>query len=217
MVRILIPGKDYTQGYLQSITRLTGELAKSDLNVTIHNSYGPYLPEVRNILLRGGEAPHGNVGPFRGNYDYIMWIETDIVFTPDNFFNLYKTALSNNLDVVTGLFPMNIHTPDYAVAGDSGGRLPMTSTGLQEILYCGVGFMLVKKGVYERLSYPWYGMGKIYTFNEFENLWQYNGDDFSTCYRMREHGVKIYADCDVKLGHEKPYIITGRENARSQA
>jgi hypothetical protein len=209
-IRILIPGKSYTQGFMQSMLRLTSALGQGDLPHSIHNYYGPYLPEVRNTLLRGGTS--GNVGPLGGYYAYIMWIETDIVFTPDDFYKLYSSALQNNLDFVTGLFPMGPQRPSRAVAGTwKEGRLPMNATGIEEIDYCGVGFLLVKKGVYESLSYPWYGMGDIYTFNEYDNTWSYNGDDFSTAKRLQEKGWKLYANCDVKLGHEKPYIVRGNE------
>lgn len=206
-IRILIPGKSYTQGFMRGLLDLTNQLTESSINATIHNFYGPYLPEVRNVLLLGGHPATGNRAPFNGDYDYIMWIETDIVFTAEDFFTLYKNARNNDLDFVTGLFPMGPQHEaweQHAVAGTwKGGRLRIEGSGLEEIDYCGVGFLLVRKGVYEALRYPWYGMGEIYHFDEEKSLWYYMGDDFSTASRIQEMGFKLYADRDVKLGHEK--------------
>lgn len=211
-IRILVPGKAYTQGFLRGITSLAGALHKSDISHTITNYYGPYLPEVRNRLLLDGQKPTLNVTPFGGDYEYIMWIETDIVFTPEDFFNLYKSMINNNLDFLTGLFPMGPNYPPNAVAGTwKNGRIPMNAAGLQEIDYCGVGFLLVKKGVYESLGYPWYGAGNIYTYHLTEDQWIYNGDDFSTAMRLKEKGWKLYANCNIKLGHEKTTIAKGWE------
>ena len=209
-IRILIPGKSFTQGFMRGMLSLTAELSKSDINFTISNYYGPYLPEVRNQLLLNNQTPTANIVPFGGEYDYVLWIETDIAFKAEDFFKLYSSALKHDLDFVTGLFPMNHTNPNHAVAGTwREGRLPMNSHGLHEIDYCGVGFLLVRKGVYESLAYPWYGAGEIYKYDEGRDVWYYLGDDFSTAKRIQSQGWKLWANGDVKLGHEKMDTIHG--------
>jgi hypothetical protein len=206
-IKILIPGRDYTRGFFQSLLGLVHSLG--DLQVEILNYSGPYLPEVRNQLLLNGQQPTKDIEPFGGEYDYVLWVETDIVFSRDDFFNLYRCAIQNDLEFVTGLFPMGPAQPNWAVAGTwTDGRLPMTTSGLVHIDYCGVGFLLIRRGVYEKLGFPWYGAGVIYAQKP-SGEWLYLGDDFSTSRRIQESGTALWALGDVKLGHEKSIIVRG--------
>ena len=50
--------------------------------------------------------------PFNGKeYDYILWIDNDIIFTPEDFQKLYK----EDKDVISGLYVMANNTHFAAV------------------------------------------------------------------------------------------------------
>lgn len=215
MIRICIPGNAYTPGFFRSWTEFVHHLAKTEHYppFTFSNFYSPLLAHGRNELLLAGQKPVPTVEPFGGAYDWVFFLETDIVFTPEDFLALYIAATEKSLDVVTGLFPMNAANPDAAVAGwNEEGRVSMTAAreqgpGLTEIDFAGIGFMLIRRGVLERLGYPWFCRGTIYGHQD--GLVWYRGDDFDFCRRIRDAGYTIHAHTGVLLGHEKRTVVTG--------
>ena len=62
------------------------------------NRYTSNVYHVRNMCLGGDVTKGARQKPFQGNidYDYIMWIDSDMVFKPEDF-----TALINTLWVPT--------------------------------------------------------------------------------------------------------------------
>lgn len=213
MIRICIPGNAYTPGFFRSWTELVHYLTREGVAFTYSNFYSPLLAHGRNELLLAGQKPVPTVEPFGGDYEWIVFIETDIVSSPADFAALYAAATEHELSVVTGLFPMNADNPDAAVAGwNNEGRVSMSEArkqgpGLVEIDYAGWGFMLVRRGVFETLGYPWFCRGTIYGHQE--GLVWYRGDDFDTCRRIKDAGFSIHAHTGVLLGHQKQTVVTG--------
>jgi hypothetical protein len=75
------------------------------------------------------------------------------------------------------------------------------------VAYTGFGWMLMKKGVFESLEYPWFQP----TWKE----WKHNGkqireflmEDVSFCNMIQEKGYQIWADPEVIVGHEKMMVL----------
>ncbi|GAI56437.1 unnamed protein product, partial [marine sediment metagenome] len=61
--------------------------------------------------------------------------------------------------------------------------------GLIKIGGCGAGFLLVKREVFEKMSFRWFS---------FEAG---SGEDLYFCDKARKHGFEIWADMSVLLGH----------------
>ena len=63
---------------------------------------------VCNACLGGSSRGGKNQKPFQGkvDYDYLMWIDSDQVFNPSDFFNLLKKAQETNVDILSGLYLM---------------------------------------------------------------------------------------------------------------
>ena len=74
---------------------------------------------------------------------------------------------------------------------------------LIEVVYNGFGFVLVKKGVFEKLTYPWFKPEMIHVKGGDYIL----GEDIIVCRDLREKGVKIYVDPLCVVGHEKTFMI----------
>jgi len=213
-----LPGKEYSGAFIKSWSQLLGACVSQGINITVFQHYSPVIYYVRNICL-GGEMLNGtNQKPFQGklDYDYIMWIDSDIVFNPDHFFKL----LDANKDIVSGLYKMH-NNKMYTVSekwddeylkryGTYEFLTPQTlfkKKGLFKAAFVGFGWILFKKGVFESLEFPW-----------FKPIWKEvnnNGiiikdimtEDISLCYELGKKGYDIWVDPEVIVGHEKPIIL----------
>ena len=81
-------------------------------------------------------------------------------------------------------------------------RAKRDKKGLIEVDYTGFGLLLIKKGVYEKIEYPWhrpewFKIGKAVDFSMEDVGWGMNA---------RKVGYKIYVDPTVRVGHEKKFI-----------
>ena len=78
------------------------------------------------------------------------------------------------------------------------------NTNLLEVSYTGFGFMLIKKGVFESLEYPWFRP----LWKEIDgNIHEFMSEDVSICELFKKKNYKIYVNTNVVIGHEKSLII----------
>ena len=203
-----IPGNSFSNRFLKSWTRLTQALNEKNIEYELMCNYTPNVYYVRSILL-GGNHPAGiKQVPWQGKkeYDYIMWIDSDQVFEPEDFFKL----LEHDKDIISGLY---LRKPK----GDSLEDIPTffacfvdefrglftneITGGLMKVRANGMGWMLVKKGVFEKISYPWFG--PIQTNDGIG----YHGEDTSFQIRAKVAGFDSWVDSSVIVGHEKSIVL----------
>ena len=97
-----IPGSTFSNRFLKCWTNLTKELHKKDIEYELVSQYIPNVYKVRTLLL-GGHRKYGQYQtPWQDkkDYDYIMWIDSDVIFKPDDFFKLFK----HEKDIVSGIY-----------------------------------------------------------------------------------------------------------------
>lgn len=169
---------------------------------------------VRNACLGGDTLRGEQQKPFDGKLDYthLMWIDSDVIFTPDQFVRL----INYDKDIVSGIYKMSDGV-SYATVEkwdeeyfkghgnfqfmqdrDFAGR-----RDLIEVAYSGFGFMLIKRGVFESLPYPWFRP----IFHHIGTAVDFSAEDASFCITAREKGFKILVDPGLKVGHEKMKVI----------
>ncbi len=132
-------------------------------------------------------------------YDYMLWIDSDQTFNRNDFFNL----LSADKDIASGCY--RIINGNYCFGYfDQEPRVnvnEITQKECFEVDFVGFGFMLIKKGVFEKLGTPYFN--PIYD-KKYED---FMGEDESFCVKARNAGFKIFCKPDVKIGHEKQLIL----------
>jgi GT2 family glycosyltransferase len=144
-----------------------------------------------------------------------MWIDSDMVFKPEDFFKL----IDHDKDVVSGIYKMSddvnyatVETMDeeffeewmyYPFMQDK--NIEAKKGKLFKVDYTGMGWMLIKRGVYEKMKYPWFyprkKVWKKYGWEEF--VW----DDVENCLRIKEAGFDVWIDPKIRIGHEKTKIL----------
>ena len=75
--------------------------------------------------------------------------------------------------------------------------------GLINVAYTGMGFMLIKRGVFEAIEYPWFKPIE----KRIGHMVDFTMEDVAFCLRAREKGFKILIDPAVRVGHEKGVVL----------
>ena len=201
-----IPGNNFSNRFLKCWTNLIRELHKRDIEYELLSQYIPNVYQVRSLLL-GADRKFGQYQePWQGkkDYDHIMWIDSDQVFEPNDFFKL----LEHDKDIVSGLYlrkpqgdTLNDIPIEFACFNEDGKRLYTNEVNgeLRKVWSNGMGWMLVKKGVFEKIEYPWFG--PIVTGLGF------HGEDVSFQLRAKDVGFDSYVDTGIIVGHEKEVVL----------
>lgn len=151
----------------------------------------------------------------QGEFDYLMWFDSDMVFPSDTMLRMLKVMEENNIDFLTGMYFRRVtpFTPTLfsklEMLEDGSGcdfeNIVEIPEGLTEVAGCGFGCVLINVDVlfdvlakYGTLFNPMAGMG----------------EDLAFCWRARSLGYKIICDPSIELGHVG-YTIVNRNFYRS--
>ncbi len=213
-----LPGREFSGRFLQCWTELVYACLQNGIQPIMSQHYSPLLYYVRNMCLGGDSVAGIDQKPFQGkfDYDYIMWIDSDIVFTPEQFFRL----IDADKDIVSGLYKMqnNIHYATVEKWEDefylkNGSYEFLTADmvakkkGLFPVAYTGFGWILMKKGVFESLEYPWFQpIWKEYEIGD-KVIRDFTMEDVAFCHLIKEKGYDVYIEPTVRVGHEKMMVL----------
>lgn len=187
---IAIPTYHYTETLFdQSLDRL-----KPVGSINIVRLPGSLVDVARNRLIATA---------IEEKADYILWIDSDMVFEPDVLEKLMKDIQEHDCDVVSSIcfvkqapFRPVIYSKIRLGAGTDENiaeeYLDYPKDSLFEVDACGFGCVLMKTSVAETMlgaAYPCFSRIKGF------------GEDISFCVRAKQLGFKIYCDSRVKVGH----------------
>ena len=142
-----------------------------------------------------------------GKCDYILWLDSDMVFPPDTLERLLADAEENNLDFVSGLCFKRVSPTcptilkDLYWSQDDKGFIDRGCTfykdypkdSLFEVQGAGAAVLLTRVSIYSDVV-------KTFGIAPFEPL-PAMGEDFSFCWRLKECGIKMWCDSRLKIGH----------------
>lgn len=132
--------------------------------------------------------------------DYVLWLDSDMVFEPDTLIRMMDTLQKNDYDILTGLYFRRVppYTPVLFDKLDIHRNICSWTEFHEipeepfEIGGCGFGCVLMKADVFYDVQAK-HG-------NMFAPLGN-NGEDIAFCWRARDCGFKIYCDPSVICGH----------------
>jgi hypothetical protein len=150
-----------------------------------------------------------------------MWIDSDIVFKTEDLLEL----LNMNKDVASGWYlqsnggmPTNkttvVEKMDDQELYEKGSNRYETIEDMMrrsepfKVDYCGFGWILIKKGVYEKIPYPWF-VPRVVQLKKPDGtiLEDVESEDISMCQDFKKYGFDIWANPKVRVGHQKMIII----------
>lgn len=201
LVLVCIP--IHRQPELRTIESLQQTIAASDCKVGFYWRIGDGLiSRVRNDL--------GRLFIEKKEYDYLMWIDDDIVWTPKD--KLIDLLISRNKDIVGGVYPVRdgscrpaIRTLELQKRFDKKKFdkqiVKVPKNKVFEIEYLSTGFMLITRkcveDVYKKHPYP---------FQPYFPKGEYLSEDWAFCHRAKDLGYTVWADTTFELGHIGNYI-----------
>lgn len=145
-----------------------------------------------------------------GNYDFILWIDSDMVFPEDM---LYRMLLAKK-EMVTGVYfqrrgdhrPVIYKICNVLEQKEDGKTLQseifddFPKDGLFQVAACGFGAVLMHTEAIRRVA-------RTFDGNVFDPL-PGIGEDLSYCWRYAQSGGEIWCNPSIKLGHIGRTIFT---------
>ena len=209
-----LPGSHYSGRFLVSFTELIIYCKAIGINPIISQDYSSMVNYAR-CKVAGADVTRGkHQAPFGGkvDYDYMMWIDSDIAFKPTDFFN----RLSMDKDIASGWYTQpGGSTPvvekmddDYFQKHGSYQFIrSQEMTQRKDIFkadYIGFGWVLIKQGVFESIDYPWFAPKMMQIGKD---LYDMCSEDVSFCLDAKKAGYNIWVDPKIKVGHEKTQVL----------
>lgn len=222
---VCLPGRVFSAKFLNSWTDLISVCKSNGIQLMLSCKYTSNVYFVRSMCLGANVLNGPDQKPFNGevDYDYIMWIDSDIVFAPEQVLTLlYKMETNTDYQILSGLYAME-GGKQFACVKDmdeeyfkSNGSFDFLETSKWEDIrknepfpvdYNGMGFMMVKKGVYEKLNYPWFEP-KFFEYTKDNKLIRdFCSEDVGFCLKAKESGILVYLDPSIRVGHEKSVVL----------
>lgn len=150
-----------------------------------------------------------------GDYTHLMLVDNDVTPPKDALANL----LADDLDVVSGYYAHRNKTNDPSPLTNvckrgelnysmqySGDELRAELEKGNEVVRIhggGMGCILIKRHVFERIEYPWYDW-----VNYRDPKRSMLSEDLYFCERCKQNQIRIYVDTRVGCGHMFRYIQT---------
>ena len=133
--------------------------------------------------------------------DYVLWLDSDMVFEPDLLERMAGVLRENNLDILTGLYFRRVppYTPvlfDTLEIRDDQTCMWTEFTEIPNHLFkvggCGFGCIFMKTDAFYDVQSKFGNM-----FAPFGST----GEDLAFCWRARQCGYEIWCDPTIICGH----------------
>ena len=214
IIAFCVPGRYQSMEWTRSWTDMLIYCIEHDINFYLYQWYTSDIYLCRNELItRELQIPWEMMPCFGGKpYDYMMWIDGDIGFKPDDVMKL----VNSGKEIISGVCPMG-PTPRCPAGRYAENEHGMVIPGfininsldelepdtIFEVDWSGFGFIAVKKGVFESMEYPWFRT----TLRKKDRREINPSEDVGWCLRAVEQGYKIWLHSGVRVTHNKELCL----------
>ena len=214
-IAFCMPGRTYSREFLLCWSDLMMQCANKGHQVMISQQYSSVVHFARAKCLGGDVLKGKDQKPFQGqmDYDVLMWIDSDILFKPEDLFAL----LESPHDVTAGVYMMEDlqhfatvkewNKEYFEKKGTFKFLRPDDVIGAPQyiqVAYTGMGWMMIRKGVVEDLKYPWFHSDLEKVTDDIVDM---NSEDVTFCKALWEAGHPIHIDTKIRVGHQKLMAI----------
>ena len=214
-----LPGRGVSYTFLKNFVTLCFDLVQNKASIQISQDYSSMVNFARCKCLGANVLRGPDQLPWDGKlkYDYQLWIDSDIVFNVEKFYQLVlmdEKIASGWYCTEDGKTTSVAHWLDEDdFKGNGGGMNHETLDSIAKrkkpftVDYAGFGWLLIKHGVFEdsQMRYPWFAP-KMQVF-ESGAVQDMCGEDVSFCLDAKEAGFRIMCDPRIRVGHEKTRVI----------
>ena len=214
-----LPGRGVSYTFLKNFVTLCFDLVQAKASIQISQDYSSMVNFARCKCLGANVLRGPDQLPWDGKlkYDYQLWIDSDIVFNVEKFYQLVlmdEKIASGWYCTEDGKTTSVAHWLDEDDFKGNGGVMnheTLDSIAKRQkpftVAYAGFGWLLIKHGVFEdpQMPYPWFAP-KMQVF-ESGAVQDMCGEDVSFCLDAKEAGFRIMCDPRIRVGHEKTRVI----------
>jgi hypothetical protein len=229
-----LPGRGCSFIFLKAFVQLCFDLVQNGMGIQISQDYSSMVNFARCKCLGANVLRGPKQVPWDGKlqYDYQLWIDSDIVFNTEKFWQLCDVSFpaeaideEGNVDetkkkgIAAGWYATEdgvttsvahwLEEDDFRKNGGVMNHETTESISKRRkpftVDYTGFGWVLIQNGVFESLEYPWFAP-KMQVF-ESGAVQDMCGEDVSFCLDAKEAGFEIWCDPRIRVGHEKTRII----------
>lgn len=209
-----IPGREFSGRFFDAWNEFAEKCRAVGVSLIVSRRYDAVVYYARNKVAGGDVRRGARQSPWGGeiDYDYMLWIDSDVVFRFEDF----QRLLAHKVEMVAGLYLMadnarysaveHMSEDTFREQGEFEFLTPQKLAhrhGLVKVDYCGFGFVLIRKGVFERLEYPWFRP----LYMEMGECTDFTSEDVGFCLMAKRAGIPMMIDPDVVVGHEKAVIL----------
>lgn len=202
-VAICLPGDTFTDGCVVSLVNLVVKMRDNGISSFFSMHRAADMNNCRNKITLATAKPSREAQPFDGlHYDWMLWIDSDMVFRFEDF----ERLAMRDLEIVGGAYASDAQNLVCGFLTDEGNaKLHVENIASDEVIevdWIGFGFLLIKRGVMERIGFPWFEHRMVeYTAKAAET---HTSEDVAFCDKARkDYGLKVHLDLTVPLGHQK--------------
>ena len=217
-VVLALPGKSFSGTFLMNWTQTVMSLSKKGYEVVVTNEYSSYVTYSRMKplgldVLRGADQV-----PFGGTLNYDVWltIDSDIIFTPEQVIQLIEDT--EKYPVVSGLYRMQdgVHFATvqewdveyFKKYGSFEFMRDLPADKYVPVAYSGMGFFACRRGVIEKLKYPYFSYPLVEIEAEDGKILRDTcSEDVSFCKNLTDAGFEIMVNTGLHVGHEKTLVV----------
>jgi hypothetical protein len=179
-------------------------------------------------FLAGIPGQDGAGNPVLVKHDWLLFLDTDLVFRVEDVEKLYQYALKKGVGIYAGTYPIKQLKPKV-VFNNMPGCAP-DEEGIVEVREAGTGFMLIHRNVFEQMiekfkdeitfcvdtgdvtkpdvtSYDFFSVG-VY-FDPLLKRKRFLSEDWYFCQRWRALGGKVLMHSKVSCNHIGVYSYPG--------
>jgi len=222
-----LPGRGVSYIYLKNFVQLCFDMVQNGMSIQISQDYSSMVNFARCKVLGANVLRGPNQIPWDGKleYDYQLWIDSDIVFDTNKFWQLCDLALpaegTEERPISAGWYATEdgqttsvahwLEEDDFRKNGGVMNHETVESISKRRkpftVDYTGFGWVMIKNGVFEdeKMTYPWFAP----KMQQFESgaVQDMCGEDVSFCLDAIDAGYDIWCDPRIRVGHEKTRVI----------
>lgn len=184
-IAILVPVRDTVMtSFAYDLARaMSFHTATTDDRVLLFTSHGTLIASQRMELASQA---------LEEKADYLLWLDSDMRFPKETIGHL----ILRDKPIVAANYSTRRMPVKPVAMMDGGGKIDRVYTGpesegLEPVDYVGMGVMMTKSEVFEKLDAPWFAIPYSTVGNH------YIGEDVFFCRKAKEAGYEVLVDHDL--------------------
>jgi hypothetical protein len=142
----------------------------------------------------------------KNGFTHLFFCDDDVYVPEHTLVDLHAM----NRGIAAGVYPStkteypgDLKAETYVMAGQNGQWFRHWFTGIRQVDVVGGGCMLIKRGVFDKVKFPWFRWPEGIV----NGAHVLKSDDLDFCERASAAGINVWANGDVRCGHVKAVDI----------